>query len=77
MDMGFALNEDDIHVVRGAKRFQDIIQCWSLFASKDGRTWEITSCYTLTELARKGFTLVEGNDKSQIHGDFLAEPIEP
>ena len=74
-DLGYAFNEEDFSIVRGPKRFQDILECWNIFATKDGRRWEITSGYTMTDLARSGFNLIPNTRNSDFYGDLITEPL--
>lgn len=74
MDLGYGLHEDDIWVVRGPKRFQDILECWHVKAlhMTTREHHEIASTFTLTELARKGLRLEKATSDSPIYGDYLA-----
>lgn len=71
---GFDIEEEDIHVVRGPKSKSDIIQCWSACCDTVmKRRVELTSAYTLTQLA-KGLSVVPNTDVTCMYGDYAVVP---
>jgi len=76
--LGFAAYEEDFKVVKGPKCKLDIIECWHIYCKDEqGKTVEIASCHTMTELAKSGLVLEQADHNSQIYGDWLAVPPPP
>lgn len=76
LDLGYKLNDDDIHVVHGGahKRLSDIIECWHVecWDANDNRV-SIYSGHTLTSLAA-GLTVEKNTPETCLYGDFVAVP---
>lgn len=71
---GYAVNEEDIKIIRGPKAKEDILQCWFAYCpTSKHRSAEITSMHTLTEL-QHGITVRPMTEDDLIYGDFLVEP---
>lgn len=77
LDLGYALNDEDIHYVNGGihKTLNDTIECWHADVAdpKTGKEVSIYSAYTLTQCAA-GIVLEPNTPDSDLYGDLLAIP---
>jgi len=66
----------EFNVVKGPKVKMDILECWTVPVLSDGRKMMIGSEYTMTDLLKCGFTLVQNPPNSSIYGDLVTKPSE-
>lgn len=65
----------DFQFVKGPKVKSDIIECWRVMALRisDNKKVEITSAFTMGELAHDRFRVVPNKPDSELYGDFVIE----
>lgn len=64
----------DFRIVRGPKVKPDVLECWSIRTTHNGRSVEVYSAYTITELAKKGLNVLPNYRETCLYGDYVAEP---
>ena len=66
----------EFYIVKGPKVKMDILECWTVPVLSGVRKMMIGSEYTMTDLLKCGFTLVQNPPNSCIYGDLVTKPNE-